>query len=44
MFVEPDSTVIPGAIVEGTGTTFVSRVNRDERSPSGETTVLVVED
>ena len=34
MFVEPDSTVIPGAIVEGTGKTFLSRVNRDERSPN----------
>ena len=34
MFVEPDSTVISGAIVEGTGRTFVSRVNRDERSPN----------
>jgi len=34
MFVEPDSTVIPGAIVEGTGKLFLSRVNRDERSPN----------
>ena len=31
MFFEADSTVIPGAIVEGTGKTFVSRVNRDEK-------------
>jgi hypothetical protein len=30
MFVEPDSTVISGAIVEGTGKTFPSRVSRDE--------------
>jgi hypothetical protein len=34
MFVEPDSTVISGAIVEGTGKSFASRVNRDERSPN----------
>jgi hypothetical protein len=29
IFVESDSPVIPGAIVEGTGKTPVSRVNRD---------------
>ena len=34
MFVEPGSTVIPGAIAEGTEKPFVSTVNRDDRSPN----------
>ena len=33
MFVEPDSTLITGAIVEGTGKTFIPGVNRNEGRP-----------
>src|SRR3974377_1145149 len=33
MFVEPDSTLITGAIVEGTGKTFIPEVNRNEGRP-----------